>query len=470
MRPGVLLAIVATLAGLLTAAAAPTESGLVGTHSWVVDTAPKPRVPARAAVDWCGAGQPTAVNRSPEADLSSQRHVHVTYAIPADAADRFSSLASPIATDAAAMDTWWRREDPSRTIRFDLFAFPGCATKAGRLDIGFVRLPRVGSLYLGDTGADRLLVDLSQVTTLSDFKHLVYYDGPAVFDANVCGTAFVPRTATSVGGDDGIAFVWLKSLCGFDVGAAGLNAAVAVHELIHGLGALQGARGIAPNECDPPDDGHVCDSPTDVLFPSANSQTTISGQTLDVGRDDYYGHSLPSFDVQDSPWLSRLPQQRLSVTIQRSGTRTGVVRLVQPSTFECSQSCALDLDQGVAAALVAAPRAGARFVRWLGACTGSGTCQVTLDGARNVTAVFSTATFRLSASVTGKGTVRSAPTGVSCPGRCASAFRADSNVRVRATPATGFRFVSWAGACRGAGACVVKMSANRSVRATFRRK
>ena len=435
---------------------------------WRINGTPTPRVPARAAVDWCGAGQPTAINRSPEADLSSQRHVHVTYAVPADAADRFTSLASPIATDAAAMDVWWRREDPSRTIRFDLFAFPGCTTKAGRLDIGFVRLPRVGSLYLGDSGADRLLVDLGQLTTLSDFKHLVYYDGPAVFDEDVCGTAFVPRNATSVGGSAGIAFTWLKSLCGFDVGAGGLTAAVSVHELIHGLGALQGAA--APNECDPPDDGHVCDSTTDVLFPSANSQTTISGQTLDVGRDDYYGHSMPWFDVQDSPWLSRLPQQRLSVTIQGAGTRTGVVRLVSPSRFECAQPCTLDLDQGVQVSLVAAPRAGARFVRWLGACTGGGTCSVTLDGARNVTAVFAAATFRLTASVTGKGTLRSAPTGVSCPSRCASTFRADSNVRVRATPAAGFRFVSWAGACRGTGACVVKMTSNRAVRATFRRK
>lgn len=468
MRRGVPLAIAFTLTALLATASAPGEDAFVRAHDWRVNGTPTTRAPARAAVDWCGVGQPTSVNRSPEADLSSQRHVHVTYAIPADAQDRFSSLASPIATDAAAMDTWWRREDATRTIRFDLFAFPGCTTKAGRLDIGFVRLPRAGSLYLGDVGADRLLVDLSALTTLSDFKHLVYYDGPAVFEANVCGTAFVPRTAPSVGGDDGIAFVWLKSLCGFDVGAGGLNAAVAVHELIHGLGALQGA--VAPNECDPPDDGHVCDSTTDVLFPSANSQTTISGQALDAGRDDYYGHAQAWFDVQDSPWLSRLPQQRLTVAIQGSGIRTGVVRLVSPSAFECAQPCTLELDQGVAATLTAAPRAGARFVRWLGACTGTGFCQVTLDAARAVTAVFAAATFRLTASVSGKGTVSSAPGGVACPVRCSSSFRADSSVRLRPKAAAGFRFVSWAGACRGTGACVVKMSQNRSVKATFRRK
>jgi hypothetical protein len=179
---------------------------------------------------------------------------------------------------------------------------------------------------------------------------------------------------------------------------------------------------------------------------------------------------LPHFDVQDSPWLSRLPQHRLTVTIQRTGTRTGVVRLVSPAQFECAQPCTLELDQGTAATLRAVPRAGARFVRWLGACTGSGVCAVTLDAARNVTAVFGQATFRLTTSVRGGGKVSSAPGGVACPGRCASAFRADSNVRLRATAAPGFRFVSWTGACRGTGPCVVKLSANRSVKATFRRR
>jgi len=468
VRRGVPLAIVSVLTALFAAAAAPGPSDLLRIDTWRVDGVPKPRVPARAAVDWCGTGQPTALDRKPDVDLSSPRQVHVTYALPADAVDQLTTFGSRIATDASAMDVWWRREDPSRTLRFDLFAFPGCATKAGRLDIGFLRLPRVGSSYLGDIGADRLLADLDQLGELTDLKHLVYYDGPTVFEDEVCGTAFVPRSATTVGGLAGVAFVWMKSLCGGDIGAGGLNAAVAVHELIHGLGALQGAS--SPNECDPPDDGHVCDSTTDVLFPSANSQTTISGQTLDAGRNDYYGHSLASFDVQDSAWLTHLPQQRLAVTIQTAGTRAGVVRLVSPTSFECAQSCTLELDQGVAATLVAAPRAGARLVRWQGACSGNGSCAVTLDSARSVTAVFGPTSFRLTTSVGGKGKISSTPVGVSCPGRCSASFKADSSVRLRAAPSAGFRFAGWTGSCRGAGACVVKLTRDRTVRATFRRK
>jgi hypothetical protein len=45
--------------------------------------------------------------------------VHVVYAFPADGADRFATAASQIATDVAAIDAWWRREDPTRTPRFD---------------------------------------------------------------------------------------------------------------------------------------------------------------------------------------------------------------------------------------------------------------------------------------------------------------------------------------------------------------
>ena len=240
MRRGLLLAIASVLTALFATAAAPSPAELVRVDSWRVNAAPKARVPARAAVEWCGTGQPTAVDRKPDADLSSPRQVHVTYAIPADGTDQFGAFGTRLATDAESMDVWWRREDPTRTLRFDLFAFPGCTAKFGRLDIGFVRLPRAGGSYLDDIGADRLIADLGQLANLTNLKHLVYYDGPPVFDDNVCGTAFVPRSATTNGGLAGIAFVWTKSLCGGDIGAGGLNAAVAVHELIHGLGSLQG--------------------------------------------------------------------------------------------------------------------------------------------------------------------------------------------------------------------------------------
>ena len=117
------------LAALAVSAATPGESRLVRIDSFVANGVQAPRVPARAAVDWCGASQPTALDRKPDGDLSSLRNVHVTYAVPADATSRFATFASAIATDTAAVDAWWRREDPSRTPRYDLFAFPGCTSE-----------------------------------------------------------------------------------------------------------------------------------------------------------------------------------------------------------------------------------------------------------------------------------------------------------------------------------------------------
>ena len=456
------------LAALSVTAATPSDNGLVRIDSLVLDGLPAPRLPARAAVDWCGLNEATAVDRKPDTELSSSRQVHVTYALPADSPNQFATLASRIATDASAIEAWWRREDATRTVRYDLFAFPGCTSKFGSLDLGFVRLPRVGANYVGDAGTDALLTDLSDLDALSSQKHVVYYDGPVPFESNVCGTAFVPRSAPTQGGFAGIAFVWLRSVCGGDVGAGGLNATVAVHELIHALGALQGTQSL--NECSPPDDGHVCDSVFDILYPEANSQTTLSSQQLDFGRDDYYGHSLTSFDLQDSAWLSHLPQQRLTVAIQGTGAAKGVVRLASPSTFECAQSCTLTLDSGIAARLVARPSAAARFVGWKGACSGTGDCSVTLDSARAVTAAFGATTFRLTVGVGGKGKVSSAPVGLTCPTRCSASFKANSSIRLRATASPGYLFAGWTGSCRGKSACVVKLDGNRSVRATFKKR
>ena len=122
-------------------------------HSIRAEAFGAPRMPSAASVDWCGAGQPAVVDRKPEADYSSFRHVHVTYVIPADAPSRMEALASKIVTDLAAADAWWQREDPSRTIRFDRFAFPGCASKLGSLDLGFLRLARPAAAYEGDRGS-----------------------------------------------------------------------------------------------------------------------------------------------------------------------------------------------------------------------------------------------------------------------------------------------------------------------------
>jgi PKD repeat protein len=69
---------------------------------------------------------------------------------------------------------------------------------------------------------------------------------------------------------------------------------------------------------------------------------------------------------------------------------------------------------------------------------------------------------------TGAGTVTSTPTGITCLPDCTETYPAGTVVTLTATPAAGSTFVGWSGAgCTGTGACVVTMSANQSVTATF---
>lgn len=335
--------------------------------------------PADAAVPpvtWCGSDE-VASNRVPDLQVSSTSQIRVVYAIPSDGTDQFAQDASPIASDVAAIDAWWRGQDSTRTPRFDLYPFPGCATTSGRLDLGFSRLPNPGSSYVDASGVriERLATDLGASTSES-VKTLVYYDGPVV-DPRVCGTSFTdPRD----GGPLGFSFVFLRASCYTDLGQGGGLARVATHELLHDLGAVPSG---APNECRPPDDGHVCDTSTDLMYPYTYDGATLDTAVLDVDRDDYYDHSSSWWDVRDSPWLAHLPQFTLAATALGPGKVAGV-----PGASSCAPGCSATLDNDLAVRLVPRPAAGAVFLGWKGACTGTGTCRVKMDAPKSATARF----------------------------------------------------------------------------------
>ena len=79
-------------------------------------------------------------------------------------------------------------------------------------------------------------------------------------------------------------------------------------------------------------------------------------------------------------------------------------------------------------------------------------------------------TFLLSVSKlnNGNGTVISSPGGINCGTRCNAPFTRGTNVTLTATPASGFIFSGWSGACSGTSAtCSVAMNTPQSVTATF---
>src|SRR5689334_8362180 len=79
--------------------------------------------------------------------------------------------------------------------------------------------------------------------------------------------------------------------------------------------------------------------------------------------------------------------QRVSLQITTTGA--GLVRGAGP---DCRGSCTVEMDKGSAVHLTAVAGEGATFSGWGGACSGTGACDLRLDGAASVSAGFGTAT------------------------------------------------------------------------------
>jgi uncharacterized protein YfiM (DUF2279 family) len=157
----------------------------------------------------------------------------------------------------------------------------------------------------------------------------------------------------------------------------------------------------------------------------------------------------------------------LSVSVTGSGTVTS-----NPAGINCGTTCNANFAANTSVTLTAEPAAGQSFSSWGGACSGSSpTCTVTMSQARSVTATFvptQGTSFALNVSVTGNGTVTSAPAGINCGTTCNANFAANTSVTLTATPAAGHVLQSWGGACAGSAAtCTLQMSQARSVSATF---
>src|SRR5207237_8841453 len=74
---------------------------------------------------------------------------------------------------------------------------------------------------------------------------------------------------------------------------------------------------------------------------------------------------------------------------------------------------------------------------------------------------------QVSVTLSGSGTVTSSPAGVNCGTTCTHTFSEGTQVTLTATPAAGFSFGGWSGACTGTGACILPTSGTQSVAASF---
>jgi hypothetical protein len=163
-----------------------------------------------------------------------------------------------------------------------------------------------------------------------------------------------------------------------------------------------------------------------------------------------------------------VPKYALKVT--RSGNGSGTVTSA-PTGIECGADCEESYEQGTKVTLTPSPTAGSEFKGWSGACTGTGTCEVTMSAAKSVGAEFALQPHSLTVtkSGSGSGTVTSAPAGINCGATCEVSFDHGTLVKLTGTPAAGSKAVTWSGCDKvtGANECEVTVSAAKAITATF---
>lgn len=154
---------------------------------------------------------------------------------------------------------------------------------------------------------------------------------------------------------------------------------------------------------------------------------------------------------------------RLTVVRTGGGTVTSV-----PAGIDCGAVCS-GLFSAATVELTAAVVAPVEFLGWSDAgCMGTGTCTVTLDAPRTVSASFEVAT-SLTVTVVGVGAgfVRM-PTGSMCPnGPCVHPANDGDTVTISPRAIGDSTFIGWGGACAGNGDCTMTLSGPTAISATF---
>jgi hypothetical protein len=160
---------------------------------------------------------------------------------------------------------------------------------------------------------------------------------------------------------------------------------------------------------------------------------------------------------------------KFTLKVKKIGTGTGKVESTSPVSpkIVCGTECEKEFDEGTKVTLSQSADPGSEFVKWTGACTGSGACEVTMSAAKEVAAEF-----KLKATPEFKLTIAKAGTGsgtVTCnAGACASTYPEGSEVTLAASAASGSTFAGWSGGgCSGTGTCKVTIVTDTTVTATF---
>jgi hypothetical protein len=155
------------------------------------------------------------------------------------------------------------------------------------------------------------------------------------------------------------------------------------------------------------------------------------------------------------------------LSVVKAGNGSGTVTS-SPVGIDCGTICAASIADNTVVTLTATASTGSTFTGWSGSgCSGSGTCIVTMDIAKSVTATFTLNGYVLTILKTGSGTITSSPVGLNCGPTCSYSFNYNTVVTLITAATPGSSFSSWGGDCTGTGTCKVTMSSAKSVNAIF---
>ena len=157
------------------------------------------------------------------------------------------------------------------------------------------------------------------------------------------------------------------------------------------------------------------------------------------------------------------------------GKVTGTVTKASGETtvIDCGTDCSEVVDANTTVKLAASPAAGHRFTGWSGACTGTGSCSVVVNGNKSVTANFAKQTYKLTVTKPSNGYVAWGSR-INCgsgAGRtdCMETVQHGTSVSLASHPDTGYKFDDWSGKCDGqtTAACTFVMTAPATAGVTF---
>jgi DNA-binding beta-propeller fold protein YncE len=178
--------------------------------------------------------------------------------------------------------------------------------------------------------------------------------------------------------------------------------------------------------------------------------TVVFGLAVGNGKlyaADFVPHEISVFALGAPP-----PTQELKVNVTGTGEGevTGGKIACKGVVGTDSGTCVAQEEEGKTVTLTAKEEPGSKFAGWSGGvCSGTGTCEVTMSAAMEVTAEFTAnPTFTLKVIKSTEGEV--AGSGIACGSTCEAPIVEGAKVTLTAKAASGFVFAEWTeGPCAG---------------------